>query len=122
MILDDIITNKKAWLSIQKKITTINQLEDLANKSDEVIDFASALKKNLGAKNRIIAEVKKASPSKGVICEKFLPVEIAGQYEENGAVAVSVLTDEKYFMGKIAYLTEIKKKYFYPGFKKRFFV
>jgi indole-3-glycerol phosphate synthase len=120
MILDEIIINKKEELQIQKKTIFLKQLEDLVEKVHEAISFDAALKKDLGSKNRIIAEVKKASPSKGVIREKFFPVEIAREYEANGAVAVSVLTDEKFFMGKLEYLTEIKKNVLIPVLRKDF--
>ena len=91
MILDRIIENKKAELQNAKKVLTVSQLENLIQKAPPVRSFEDALKKDRGSKNRIIAEVKKASPSKGIIREHFFPVEIAVDYEANGAPAVSVL-------------------------------
>ena len=120
MILEKIISAKKDELIEIKKTTSISYLKDIINKLPEVRKFALALKKDLAGKNRIIAEVKKASPSQGIICEKFIPNEIAKQYEEHGAVAVSVLTDEKFFMGKPEYLTEIKKNISIPVLRKDF--
>ncbi|MCC3358328.1 indole-3-glycerol phosphate synthase TrpC [Bacillus sp. REN16] len=70
----------------------------------------------------IIAEVKKASPSKGVIREDFHPVLIATEYEEAGADAISVLTDEPFFQGSIKYLMDIKKKVNIPVLRKDFIV
>ena len=70
------------------------------------LDFASALR---GDNIRLIAEVKKASPSKGIICHNFNPVDIARIYADNGAAAISVLTEPKYFHGNLDYLRDIKK-------------
>jgi indole-3-glycerol phosphate synthase len=70
------------------------------------LDFAAALR---GDKVRLIAEVKKASPSKGIICADFNPVNIAKIYAANGAAAISVLTEPKYFQGSLDYLRDIKK-------------
>ena len=120
MILDEIIINKKEELKITKKTINLKKLEVIVKKVHDAINFDAALKKDPGSKNRIIAEVKKASPSKGVIREKFFPVEIAREYEASGAVAVSVLTDEKFFMGKLEYLTEIKKNVSIPVLRKDF--
>lgn len=70
----------------------------------------------------IIAEVKKASPSKGVIREDFHPVQVASEYEEAKADAISVLTDEPFFQGSIKYLMDIKKKVNIPVLRKDFIV
>src|SRR5262245_58612381 len=90
-------------------------VERLRHKSLEVVmqtaktaapprDFAAALRRDTVA---LIAEVKKASPSKGVLIENFDPVAIATTYAQNGAAAISVLTDEQFFQGHIRYLTAI---------------
>ncbi len=86
-------------------------------------DFAGAISDKL-SKNEIaiIAEVKKASPSKGIIRKDFDPVKIARIYEENGASCISVLTDEKYFMGKSEYLSQIRKEVALPILRKDFIV
>jgi indole-3-glycerol phosphate synthase len=70
------------------------------------LDFAAALR---GDTVRLIAEVKKASPSRGIICPDFNPVRIARIYADNGATAISVLTEPKYFLGSLEYLRDIKK-------------
>ncbi|MCX7760734.1 MAG: indole-3-glycerol phosphate synthase TrpC [Hydrogenothermaceae bacterium] len=98
----------------------IKVLEDLAvNRKKKVLDFKKALK---GRGTNIIAEVKKASPSKGIIRHVFNPVEIAKEYEKNGAKAISVLTDKQYFQGSIEYLAEIAKEVKLPVLRKDFIV
>jgi indole-3-glycerol phosphate synthase len=89
----------------------------------KIKDFAAAIETKIN-KNQtaIIAEVKKASPSKGIIREDFDPVSIAKTYEKNGAACISVLTDEKYFMGKNEYLTEIRKNVDLPILRKDFII
>lgn len=95
-------------------------LERLAlERKKRVLDFKKALK---GKGTNIIAEVKKASPSKGIIRHVFDPVEIAREYEKNGAKAISVLTDKQYFQGSIEYLAEISNVVKIPLLRKDFIV
>ncbi|MEI6126964.1 MAG: indole-3-glycerol phosphate synthase TrpC [Pseudomonadota bacterium] len=122
MILDRIIENKKEELQKTKKSLTISQLEKLIQKVPHPRSFEASLKKDIGGKNRIIAEVKKASPSKGIIRERFIPVEIARDYEAHGAVAVSVLTEKKFFLGNLDYIPAIKKNISLPVLRKDFIV
>ena len=82
-------------------------------------DFAAALK---GSELKLIAEVKKASPSKGVMVTDFDHLKLARTYENNGAAAISVLTDEKYFQGKIEYLSEISRVVSIPVLRKDFII
>ncbi len=70
----------------------------------------------------IIAEVKKASPSKGLICKDFDPIKIAKDYEKGGARAISVLTDEKFFQGSLFYLHQVKKTVALPVLRKDFII
>src|SRR3954471_21440622 len=81
--------------------------------------FAAAVNRGEEALG-LIAEVKKASPSAGVIAENFDPVAIAQQYEAAGAHAISVLTDEQFFQGSLAYLTQVRKAVQLPILRKDF--
>lgn len=122
-ILDKILEYKKTEVEEQKKLCGIQELKSKTKDLPETKSFLNILKKNK-AENKIslIAEVKKASPSKGVIKADFNPVEIAHAYERSGASAVSVLTDEKFFQGSIQYLKDVKKIINLPVLRKDFIV
>ena len=107
MILDEIVEYNRAELERKKLDVPLDKLRELAAERTEPLDFASVLR---GEGVRLIAEVKKASPSKGVIRADFHPVEIAKIYADSGASAISVLTEQKYFQGNIEYLSDIKKE------------
>ncbi len=105
MFLEDIVSHTLAELEVRKGRLPLAELKKTAEPQPPPLDLASAL---LGDSIRLIAEVKKASPSRGVIRPDFNPVEIAMTYAENGASAVSVLTEPKYFQGSLGYLKDIK--------------
>ncbi len=112
---------------IQQKRIEIVRLKDNTLDIEELSRFANAprsfVKTFLNSPTpRIIAEVKKASPSKGLIRSDFEPNKIAQLYESTGATAISVLTDEKFFQGKLSYLTEIKKMVDLPLLRKDFII
>ena len=118
MILDDIIENKKIEVDFAYSNFPLKDLQSALKDRPRPKDFYDLAINHSGLK--IIAEVKKASPSKGVICENFNPVEIARNYENNGAFAISVLTDEKFFQGKLEYLSDISSEVDIPVLRKDF--
>jgi len=105
MILDEIVANKRVELAATMQQLPLEKLSSLAGRAPSPLSLASAIK---GKKVRLIAEVKKASPSRGVIRQDFDPVKIASIYADNGAAAISVLTESRYFQGSLAYLQSIK--------------
>jgi indole-3-glycerol phosphate synthase len=117
MILDKIVETKKEEVAQSKKKIRLTALIETINKMSPCRNFKAAIS---GSPCAIIAEVKCASPSRGRLVENFDPVKIAATYEENGAAAISVLTDEKYFMGNKEYLTQIKTEVQLPLLRKDF--
>jgi len=106
MILDRIVSQNLEALEDKKRRFPVAELRRLASEQPPALDLASALR---GDAIRLIAEVKKASPSRGVIRPDFDPVEIARIYAGNGAAAVSVLTEAKHFQGSLDHLKDIRK-------------
>ena len=119
-ILDEIVATKWREIAAARERIHIGTLERAAEKMPEVRGFAKALR--VPGEIRIIAEVKKASPSAGVIREDFDPVKIAETYETHGAAAISVLTDESYFQGHLNYLKQIRSSVSIPVLRKEFIV
>ena len=103
-ILDDIITAKRPELALQKEAVPLAELERRMAGQPAPLDLAAALR---GKEVRLIAEVKKASPSRGLLCPDFDAVRLAGIYAENGAAAISVLTDPR-FQGELDHIVQIK--------------
>ena len=115
-ILDKIVVDKKEEVKQAKISTPIASLKErIGERSPR--DFAGAVR---GKGLKLIAEVKKASPSKGVLCPDFRPVELAQTYERNGASAISVLTESKYFQGSLEHLAAIREKVNIPLLRKDF--
>lgn len=106
MILDKILADVAIELEKRKRRLPLAKMAKRALVQSPPLDFTSALR---GSTVRLIAEVKKASPSKGVLCPKLNPIDIARIYADNGAAAISVLTEPKYFQGSLDYLRDIKK-------------
>jgi indole-3-glycerol phosphate synthase len=106
MILDKIVADVAIELAEKKRRVPLAEMAKMASVQPPPLDFATALR---GDKVRLIAEVKKASPSRGIICPDLNPVDIAKIYAANGAAAISVLTEPKYFLGSPDYLRDIKK-------------
>ena len=122
-ILDTIIEEKRRELSRapQRTVSIADLKAALRSRGDER-DFFGALKKPKTGPVALIAEVKKASPSAGVICPDFDPVRIAKAYEAAGASCLSVLTDEKFFQGSLNYLRQIRQAVSLPLLRKDFIV
>ncbi|GAJ08762.1 unnamed protein product, partial [marine sediment metagenome] len=106
MILDQIVADNKLKLEIRKGSFPLEELRRVALEQPPPLDFASALR---GESVQLIAEVKKASPSRGVIRSDFNPTEIAQTYANNGASAISVLTESRYFQGSLNHLKGIRE-------------
>ncbi|NUO07924.1 MAG: indole-3-glycerol phosphate synthase TrpC [Candidatus Brocadia sp.] len=119
-ILDDIYKHKLSEIAENKKRIPIEILMKGIQKRQGTGYFSRALKSNTNIS--IIAEIKKASPSMGIIREDFNPTEIAHIYEAGGAAAISVLTDERFFQGSLSYLTEVKKAVDLPILRKDFII
>jgi indole-3-glycerol phosphate synthase len=115
-ILDKIVADKRGEIKLAKRKMPLAVLEERIAQQ-QPLNFAGALRGN-GLK--LIAEVKKASPSRGVLCPDFKPVEIAQTYAQNGAAAISVLTEEKHFQGSLEYLAAIREKVNIPLLRKDF--
>lgn len=114
--LDEILQVKRA--EIEQLRPRATELRQLALQRNDYRSFQAALEKPDDL--ALIAEVKKASPSAGVIVENFVPVEIAQNYACAGAEAISVLTDEQFFQGKLEYLTDIRAAVAVPLLRKDF--
>jgi len=119
-ILEEIYKHKLSEVAENKRRVSLETLKEQCKKRQRTRLFGAALKSS--ANIRIIAEIKKASPSLGIIREDFNPVEIARIYEAGGAAAISVLTEEKFFQGSLSYLTDVKKSVNLPILRKDFII
>jgi len=120
MILSKIIEEKRRELDRLQKKVSFGELK----KQAESVYIKSMFKKNISRKGHInlIAEIKKSSPSKGVIRADFNPLKIALTYQAAGASAISILTDERFFDGKLKYLKEAKERVTIPVLRKDFII
>ena len=122
-ILEEIIKKKIEKIDILKKSINLNSLTDIIDKNNSFIDFKEKIQSNLSNnKTSIIAEIKKASPSAGIIIENYNPVEIADIYNSNNVTCLSVLTEEDYFLGNLIHISKIKEKINLPILCKDFFI
>ncbi len=107
-ILDEIFAHKRKEVAERKRLKPPAEVQREAEIAPSPLDFVTALRSGRrGDLPALIAEVKKASPSRGILCSDFDPLRLAKQYIESGAAAISVLTDEKYFQGNIEFLRQI---------------
>ena len=121
-ILDKIVEEKQREVAkLPARLIAAGDLRDAMLEHGERRDFVSALKNPRGG-IALIAEVKKASPSAGIICNDFDPVKIAKEYEAAGASCLSVLTDEKFFQGSLDYLRQIRAAVKIPLLRKDFII
>lgn len=120
MILDKIVTHKREELKETKRRLPIAEVKGRIVDADATRGFAA--KVAAGGDIKLIAEVKKASPSKGVIREDFDPVAIAKSYEAAGASCISVLTESKFFQGNLEYLGSIRQAVGLPLLRKDFII
>ncbi len=118
--LEKIIEDKKEFLNKIKKEYSLDSLDKKIKELNFFKDFKETILKN--DKISLIAEIKKASPSAGILVNNFNHVDIAKMYIDNGATCLSVLTEEKHFLGKLDYLRDIKKKFQIPVLAKDFFI
>ncbi len=121
-ILDKIIADKRAEVSYRKSKLSLEQLKDRILGMPKCRNFYKAVTKPNSRGINVIAEVKKASPSAGVIRADFDPVAIAQTYKKCGADAISVLTDEKYFQGRLEYIDQIRQVVDLPILRKDFII
>jgi len=116
-ILEKIVSEKRQDVAQIKRTLPLTALHERIDRRERPLDFTSALR---GDRIRIIAEVKKASPSKGVLCPDFDPVALARTYAQAGATAVSVLTEVNHFQGRLEYLEAIRHEVNIPLLRKDF--
>ena len=122
-ILRQIVSVKRDEISLARRHRDLLSLRRDAEQLGGQRDFVGALKRKIdGGRAAVIAEVKKASPSKGVLREKFVPAAIAESYERHGAAALSVLTDMQFFQGSLAFLEQARAASALPALRKDFIV
>ena len=122
-ILNKIITKKIERIDFLKKTTNLDSLDKIIDKNNSYIDFKKKIQNNITQdKISIIAEIKKASPSAGVIIDNYNPVEIAKIYNDNKVTCLSVLTEEDFFLGNLIHISKIKEQFDLPILCKDFFI
>lgn len=117
-ILEEIVERKRAEISAARAIRSVEELQEAVQSAPPVRDFLAALQQ--APRIGLIAEVKKASPSAGLIRADFDPVRIGQTYEQHGAACLSVLTDEHYFQGHLDYLRQVRQHVSIPVMRKEF--
>ena len=118
--LKQIIEDKREFLNFIKKKSSLDFLEKKIKNLNFFYDFKEAIENN--KKVSLISEIKKASPSAGILVKNFNHLDIAKIFIENGSTCLSVLTEEKHFLGKLDYITDIKNKFKIPVLAKDFFI
>ena len=122
-VLEKIINKKSEKIINLKKTFSLDSLDELIDKNKTFINFKEKIENNIKeSKFSIIAEIKKASPSAGVIIKDYDPVKIANIYSNNKASCLSVLTEEDFFLGNLTHISKIKQKVNLPILCKDFFI
>ena len=122
-VLEKIINKKTEKIVNLKKTISLESLDELINTNKTFINFKEKIENNIKEdKYSVIAEIKKASPSAGVIIKDYDPVNIANVYNNNKATCLSVLTEEDFFLGNLIHISKIKQKVNLPILCKDFFV
>ncbi|MFZ3185399.1 MAG: indole-3-glycerol phosphate synthase TrpC [Pseudomonas sp.] len=122
-ILEKILARKAEEVTARRAVVSLSALEQLARDADAPRGFANALQERVKRKEAaVIAEIKKASPSKGVLREDFNPAELAASYQRGGAACLSVLTDIDFFQGADSYLQEARAACSLPVIRKDFMI
>ena len=122
-ILNNIITKKIERVNTLKKTISLDSLNEIIDKNNTFINFKEKIQNNIiQDKISIIAEIKKASPSAGVIIKNYDPVKIAKIYYNNNVTCLSVLTEEDFFLGNLIHISKIKQNFNLPILCKDFFI
>jgi len=122
-VLDKIIKKKIERIKNLKDSIELDSLKDLIDKNDNFLNFKEKIENNIDNKKlSLIAEIKKASPSAGIIIDNYDPVEIAKIYNDNKASCFSILTEEDFFLGSLHHISKVKEKFKLPILCKDFFV
>ena len=122
-ILEKIIKKKIERIDLLKKSISLKSLDEKINQNRLFINFKDKIQKNIdNNKISLIAEIKKASPSAGIIIEDYDPIEIAKIYYNNKATCLSILTEENFFLGNLIHVSKVKEKINFPVLCKDFFI
>jgi indole-3-glycerol phosphate synthase len=122
-MLDKIIKKKLSRIDLLKKKVSLNFLGEKINRNKSFINFKDKVQNNINNnKISLIAEIKKASPSAGVIINNYKPTEIAKIYNDNKATCLSILTEEDFFLGNLSDISKVKEKIKLPVLCKDFFI
>ena len=122
-VLEEIIKKKIEKIDLLKKSISINSLNEQIDKNKTFINFKDKIQNNIdNNKISLIAEIKKASPSAGIIIDDYNPIEIAKIYDNNKATCLSILTEEDFFLGNLSDISKVKEKINLPVLCKDFFI
>ena len=122
-VLKEIIKKKVEKVDLLKKSISLNSLNEQIDQNKTYINFKDKIQNNVdNNKISLIAEIKKASPSAGIIIDNYNPIEIAKIYNNNKATCLSILTEEDFFLGKLSDISKVKEKINLPILCKDFFI